>query len=103
MPRIERAKQFAPFDTLKSLHEALKLKEYEHDRIEKGDLPEEKIMEISNTIRNLKKDDKVKVVYFRDGHNHIAEGNFKIDYTFQTITIDKNIINFDDIVDLSIK
>ena len=26
MPRIERAKQFAPFDTLKGLHEALKLK-----------------------------------------------------------------------------
>lgn len=102
MPRIERAKQFAPFDTLKGLHEALKLKEYEHDRIEKGDLPEEKIMEISNILRSLKKDDKVKVLYFRDGHNHIAKGNFKIDYAFQTITIDKNIINFDDIADISI-
>ena len=46
MPRIERARQFAPFDALKGLSEALRIKEYEHDRILKGDLSEEKILEL---------------------------------------------------------
>lgn len=100
MPRVERAKQFAPFDTLKGLHEALRLKEFEHDRIEKGDLADEKIIEISKVLLNLKKDDYVTVVYFYDGHNHTAKGKCKIDYTFKTITIDKITINFDDIVDI---
>ena len=43
MPRGDRARQFAPFDALKGLQQALRLKEYEHDRIEKGDITEEKI------------------------------------------------------------
>ena len=30
MPRIKRAAQFAPFDALKGLHDALKRKEQEH-------------------------------------------------------------------------
>ena len=32
MPRIERAKQFAPFDALKGLHEALYEKEKENEK-----------------------------------------------------------------------
>lgn len=34
MPRSKRSAQFAPFDALKGLQEALKLKEYEHARIQ---------------------------------------------------------------------
>ena len=47
MSRQERAKQFAPFDALKGLHDALRLKEYEHERVQKGDMPEEKAEAIS--------------------------------------------------------
>ena len=36
MPRKDRAKQFAPFDALKGLQEALKIKEYEHLEIYEG-------------------------------------------------------------------
>lgn len=32
MPQIERAKQFAPFDALKGLQEALRKKEKEHEQ-----------------------------------------------------------------------
>ncbi|MFA7642957.1 MAG: hypothetical protein WCY74_06740, partial [Sphaerochaetaceae bacterium] len=41
MPRQNRAPQFAPFDALKGLHEALRLAEYEHERIVKGEISEE--------------------------------------------------------------
>ena len=57
MPRKQRAKQFAPFDALKGLHEALKIKEYEHDRILKGDIPPEQIENISKILLELKKDE----------------------------------------------
>ena len=68
MPRKDRAKQFAPFDALKGLQEALRLKEYQHDRTIKGDIPEEKIEAISKTLLELEKDDLVEVQYFYDGY-----------------------------------
>ena len=50
MPRAQRAKQFAPFDALKGLKDAIKLKEYEHEKKLKGELSEEKIVEILNEM-----------------------------------------------------
>ena len=50
MPRGERAKQFAPFDALKGLQQALRLKEYEHERVEKGDLSEEDVLRLSTIL-----------------------------------------------------
>lgn len=68
MSRQMRAKQFAPFDALKGLSDALNLKEIEHDRIGRGDIQEEKASEISKTLISLEKEDVVQVVYFKDGH-----------------------------------
>ena len=85
MPRSERAKQFAPFDALKGLHRALRLKEFEHERIEKEDLSDEKISEISEILNNLKFKDKVK-----------------IDYAEQKIEINHKCINFLNIMDISL-
>ncbi|MGN0798717.1 MAG: hypothetical protein ACI4L7_04080 [Christensenellales bacterium] len=45
MPRWERAKQFAPFDALKGLREALRVKEREHDELLKNKIKHEKIDE----------------------------------------------------------
>ena len=36
MPRIKRAAQFAPFDALKGLHDALECKRQEHIAKQKG-------------------------------------------------------------------
>ena len=36
MPRIKRAAQFAPFDALKGLHDALERKRQEHIKNQKG-------------------------------------------------------------------
>lgn len=100
MSRELRAKQFNPFDALKGLHEALRLKEYEHDRILRGDLSEDKIQEISKTLSNLKKGDFVSLIYFYDNHEWQTEGACKINYDLKQIEIEKKKISFDDIIDI---
>ena len=46
MPRNERAKQFAPFDALKGLKDAMREKEREHDEMLKNKIKHENIEEI---------------------------------------------------------
>lgn len=46
MPRNERAKQFAPFDALKGLKDAMREKEREHDEMLKNKIKHEKVEEI---------------------------------------------------------
>lgn len=52
MPRIKRAAQFAPFDALKGLHDALERKRQEHINKQK----EIRIKEINN--QNIKANDE---------------------------------------------
>ena len=100
MPRGDRARQFAPFDALKGLQQALRLKEYEHDRIEKGYITEEKIEEISKTLNDLGKGDSVEVTFFCDGYYKTLKGKSKVDVYEQKLTVDGRVISFDDITDL---
>ena len=88
MPRAERAKQFAPFEALKGLQEALKLKEFEHERVQKGDLSEEDAAKISKTLNDLKKNNLVKIKYFQEGHYFEKEGR-------AILKIEENIIEVD--------
>jgi len=101
--REERAKQFMPFDAVKGLTSALRLKDYEHERVQKGDLSEEKISEISKVLLDIKKDDIVKVKYFEDGHYFEIVGFAKTDYTKQEIKINEKLLKFDDIFEIFIK
>ena len=103
MNREERAKQFMPFDAVKGLGNALRLKEYEHERVQKGDLSEEKIGEISKVLLDIKKGGIVKIKYFEDGHYFEIDGASCVDYVEQIIKIDKKTIKFDDIFEIFIK
>ncbi len=103
MSRQDRAKQFAPFDALKGLQAALRMKEYEHDKMLKGDLPEEKIEEISKTLLNLTKSDVVSAKYFSDGYYKTSSGKAKVEYENQIIKIGNLSINFSDLTDLIVK
>lgn len=98
MSRELRAKQFSPFDALKGLHDALKLKEYEHDKILKGDLSEERILEISKILSNLKKDDVIYLKYYYDNHEWEIYGHCKLNFDLKQLEIDNKIISFDDIL-----
>lgn len=101
MPRKDRAKQFAPFDALKGLQEIMRLKEYEHERSVKGDIPEEKIEAISKTLIEIEKNDMVEIQYFCDGYYKTLIGKARVDIFEQKINVNNQIIMFDDIVELN--
>ncbi len=97
MPREDRAKQFNPFDALKGLQEALRMKEYEIEKVSKEGVSEEEIQAMTKTILSITKQDQVEVEYFEDGHYFTIKGKSKIDFNNRTIEINRKIINFDDI------
>lgn len=103
MPRQERAKQFAPFDALKGLQQALRIKEYEHERIQKGEVSEEKATEISRALIDLEKGDRAKVVYYNDGHNKEIEGSVTLKIEDNIIEVEGVKINLDELLDIQIK
>ncbi len=102
MSRIERAKQFAPFDAVSGLHEVLRLKEYEHERKMVGDLSDEQVEEISNVLRQINKIDMVEVVYFEDGYEKRAVGKAKLNVDKHQITVNCINISLDNIRELHI-
>ena len=97
MSRIERAKQFAPFDALKGLQDTMRIKEYEHERIVLGEMSEDEIREISNVLVSLEKGDEVLIEFFRDGHKVELSGKVKIEPLKQKIYVGAFEICFDDI------
>ena len=97
MSRQERAKQFAPFDALKGLHEAIKMKEFEHEMVFKNELCEDEVKNISDVLLQLKKNDLVQIKFFRDGHIIDLQGKSELDIINQVIKVGVFVIDFDDI------
>lgn len=97
-----RAKQFLPFDALKGLNEALRLKEYEHERSLKCDLSPDILERISNNMMNIDSDSIVEIKYFYDGYYKNIKGHVKIDYIKKELIINDIKISFDDIFDFII-
>ena len=62
MPRSQRAKQFAPFDAVVGLRQALR--EKEKIRVNRKELSEDMINEINDTIKNLDIGNNVRVIYY---------------------------------------
>ena len=79
MPRQNRAAQFAPFDSLKGLNEAIKLKEYEHDRVALKELSEEQAKEISSVLETYVPGEILEITYFDDGYEKTIVCSPKID------------------------
>ena len=102
MTRQERAKQFAPFDALKGLHEAIKIKEFEHEMIAKNELCAEEIMVISESLQNIKKNDMVSIEFFRDGHIVKLKAEAIVDAINQIIKVGAFVVDFEDIKKLEI-
>ena len=89
MPREKRAAQFAPFDALRGMREALAMSEYEHERKVKGDVSEETAEKISAIINELEKGTIVKAKYFDDGYDKEYIGTIKVDVFEQTVKLHK--------------
>ena len=102
MPRKDRAKQFAPFDALKGLQTSLRLREYQHERVQKGEIQEEKAEEISRVLINLNKHDVVKIKYFHDGHIKEKIGQLRLFVEEQYFVINNQKITLDNLLDIEI-
>ena len=99
----KRAKQFAPFDALRGLREALAKKEREHERQERGEVSEETAAEIEATLIKLKKGDRVRALIFDDGYYVAVEGQVtNFDVTYRYIKVEDGKIPFSDLYDLKI-
>ena len=90
MPRINRAAQFAPFDALKGLQEALRVKEFEHDKIAQSELSEEQAKKLSKILLEFEKGDVLEVTYFKDD----VEWNYYITSNFLISKITSRASNF---------
>ena len=104
MPREKRAAQFAPFDALRGMREALAMSEYEHERKVKGDVSEETAEKISSIINELEKGTVVKVKYFDDGYDKEYIGTIKVDVFEQKVKLIKEnkTICLDNLLDLDL-
>ena len=103
MTREERAKQFAPFDAMKGLREALKDREERHSRVERHDISEEAIEQNSKVFAKLDKGSCVKVDYYCAFHDVTREGRVtEISIPFQYLKVDGEKILFDDIYRITI-
>lgn len=103
MMREQRAKQFAPFDAMKGLTEALRDREERHSRVQKHGISEEKQMEISNVLCRVEKGSKVFLSYYADFHDWERSGRVtEINRTYQFFRVDDEKICFDDLYDLRV-
>ncbi|MBQ7292380.1 MAG: hypothetical protein IJW79_01430 [Clostridia bacterium] len=99
--RTERARQFMPFAALKGYETLL----HEQERLETPRrLPsEEKSIQLSVRLSQVKKGENVETLYYENNAYQRINGVVRdIDYTYKTITIDNCKILFSDIFDFKI-
>lgn len=104
MPREKRAAQFAPFDALSGMREALAMVEYEHEKTTMGEISEDTAERILMIITQLENDTIVKLRYFDDGYEKEYVGQITVNvYTKAVKLININqIINLDNLLDMDL-
>ena len=98
MTQAERAKQFAPFDAMKGLQEALRDREERHARVERHDISEEDIERNSSVLAKLTKGARVTMDYYCAFHDITKEGRItEISTALRYLKLNGEKIFFDDI------
>ena len=96
-----RAKQFMPFDALKGLKEEIKRREIIKEN--KKILSKEQNNYLDNIIKSLKKNNLVKIKYYKElNYIETIDKIKKIDNIYKKIYLSNTIINFDDIITIKI-
>ena len=101
MPIRMRAKQFAMFDALKGLREAITGKEQQY--CTKIEIAEDKIDEINSTISFLRKGDNVTIKYYCEyskNYKMISGEIEKLDIFWKSIQVGNIAISFTEITDI---
>ncbi len=98
MTNVERAKQFAPFDAMKGLQEALREREERHSRVEKHEISEEVAENLSYALRSLARGMKIRINCYHAYHDVILSGVIEdIDFNYRRLEISGKRIWFEDI------
>lgn len=103
MTRQQRAKQFAPFDAMKGLQEALRAREELHSRVEKHEISEEDALKLSMVLSRLRKGSTVKVSYYCAFHDVIKEGRItEFSSVFKYLKLDGEKIPFENLYKIKV-
>ena len=103
MNRVDRAKQFLPFDALKGLHEELEAREEKMSRGPRHSLSEERMEELSTVLAHIYKGSQIQMTFYRAGHYYDLRGTVvNINVIYRYIQIGEEKIYFDDIYSLSL-
>ena len=103
MTRQERAKQFAPFDAMKGLQEALRDREERHSRVDRHEISEDDISRNSKILAKLRPGMQVKIFYYCAFHDIVKTGMVTdVDLTFKRLKLEDEQIWFDDIYSIMI-
>ena len=98
---VDRAVQFQPFDALKGFREAL----FQVERIveERKNLSEESFQELDLKLSNLKKNDNVVIKHYYDlEYIETCDLVKKVDLIYHKLYLKNCVIDFDDIIDITI-
>ena len=103
MTTAERAKQFAPFDSLKGLQEALRDREERHSRVQRHDISEEQMERNSEIFAQLTKGALVRIECYRAFHDISVTGTVSvIDTVFRYLLLGTEKYLFSDIYSIEI-
>lgn len=101
MANNERAKQFASFDALKGLREALS--EKEKMIVPKAELSEDKKAELDRILHRIKPNDIITVIYYAGNEYLKITGMIsRFSASSRTLQIVNTKLNFDDIRDIEL-
>ena len=103
MTREDRAKQFAPFDAMKGLQEALRDREERYCRVQRHEISEEQMERNSEVFVKLRKGMKVRTECHYEFHDISLQGTVTaIDLTYRYLKINSSKLHFADIYDIEI-
>ena len=103
MMREERAKQFAPFDAMKGLQEALRDREERHTRVERHDISEEQMEKNSEVFAALTAGMRVRMDCYRAFHDVSVTGTVTaVDLNFRCLKLGTESFSFADIYGIEI-
>ena len=99
--KVDRAKQFLPFEALKGFKEAIKMIENKGDT--KKELSEDNKNDINNILKKLDKGNKVKVkYYYLTEYIEVISNFLKIDEITKVLYLKDTKINIEDIISINI-
>ena len=103
MNKADRAAQFQPFDALKGLQEELREREERRTRVEKKELSEERVDEISSALAKIYKRMEVEVTFYCGGRYYNIKG-IVVDKNdiYKYLVVGEGKIFYDDIYEIKI-